>query len=102
MSSQDDTDSSDDEFSLQDIGGRKVVGDILDDEDDDENDDDAGLDGHHDAMFASDGDPYSVQVFDTSPKDKLFKGWILNLKLGHSGRVFAGYGAISIWFLSNV
>ena len=58
-----DTESSDDEFSLQDIGGRKAVADILDDSDEEEDDeDDVGLHGHHDAMFASDGDPDSVQV----------------------------------------
>ena len=67
---------SDEEFSLQDVDAAKAVGNILEgdshDEDDDD-DDDVGLHGHHDAIFASDGDPDSVQnainsILDTLPQ----------------------------------
>lgn len=72
----DDSDS-DEEFSLQDVDASKAVGNILEgdshDEDDDDDDDVVGLHGHHDAIFASDGDPDSVQnainsILDTLPQ----------------------------------
>lgn len=69
---------SDEEFSLQDVDASKAVrrnileeGDSHDEDDDD--DDDVGLHGQHDAIFASDGDPDSVQnainsILDTLPQ----------------------------------
>ena len=61
-------DDSDEEFSLRDVDAAKAVGDILEGEDsqdeDDDDDDEDGEDvvGHNDNIFASDGDPDSVQV----------------------------------------
>ena len=71
----DDSDS-DEEFSLQDVDASKAVGNILEgdshDEDEDDDDDDDVV-GHHDAIYASDGDPDSVQnainsILDTLPQ----------------------------------
>jgi hypothetical protein len=69
-----DESDSDEEFSLRDVDAAKAVGNILegDDSDEDVDDEDVGLHGHHDAMFASDGDPDSVQnainsILDTLP-----------------------------------
>ena len=70
-------DDSDEEFSLRDVDAAKAVGNILEgdshDEDDEDDDDDDALQGHQDAIFASDGDPDSVQnainsILDTLPQ----------------------------------
>lgn len=70
-----DSDSDEEhEFSLQDVDAAKAVGNILEaDDDEDDDDDDVELHGHHDEIFASDGDPDSVQnainsILDTLPQ----------------------------------
>jgi hypothetical protein len=72
-------DDSDEEFSLRDVDAAKAVGNILegdsheDDDDEEDEDDDDALRGHHDVIFAADGDPDSVQnainsILDTLPQ----------------------------------